>query len=78
MKKMFLIDNGAKIFYNSAEKTEEVKTMALSNLYGWKNGANSNGTACGSGDKGSACGSGDKGSACGSGDKGTACGSGDK
>ena len=34
--------------------------MALKNIFDWKNGKNSNGTACGSGDKNSACGSGDK------------------
>jgi len=53
------------------EYITEVTIMALSNLYGWKNGAGNSaayGTACGAGDSPEA-----KPAAC-----GTACGAGDK
>ena len=63
------IDNDREIGTSLNTKTE-VKTMALSNLFGWnkKEAASSCGSACGASDKpeekpaacGSACGAGDK------------------
>ena len=64
--------------------------MALSNISGWNEQEEVNGSACGAGDKPAACGAGDKPAetpaACGAADKpeekpaacGSACGAGDK